>query len=242
MNKKDADGKLYFSAPIPVLDHGSVRLVDIMGDDDAIVQAARTSYGKGTKTVSEDAKLVDYLVRNRHTSPLEMVEFKFHCVMPMFVARQWVRHRTASINEYSARYSEVKDVFYVPHSSRVLGQGKANKQGSEGDLPLGAKVTFIEDVTRISKEAYEAYKLALESGVARETARILLPVNFYTEWYWKIDLHNLLHFLKLRLDKHAQYEIRVYAEAIARIVQAHCPVAWESFSRHFLTENHHVEK
>ncbi|GAA5335438.1 MULTISPECIES: FAD-dependent thymidylate synthase [Thermus] len=214
---------------IPVLDKGFVRLVDVMGDDAAIVQAARVSYGEGTKTVREDAALIDYLMRHRHTSPFEMVEFKFHVKAPLFVARQWFRHRTASVNEVSGRYSVLKDEFYEPRAFRR--QAKRNKQGSEGELADEEALSLLLESER---EAYRAYEKLLEKGVAREMARMVLPLNLYTEFYWKQDLHNLFHFLKLRLAPEAQWEIREYAKAIAEIVKARVPLAWASFEEHVL--------
>ncbi|APD08670.1 MULTISPECIES: FAD-dependent thymidylate synthase [Thermus] len=214
---------------IPVLDKGFVRLVDVMGDDRAIVQAARVSYGEGTRTVREDAALIDYLMRHRHTSPFEMVEFKFHVKAPLFVVRQWFRHRTASVNEISGRYSVLKDEFYEPNAFRR--QAKRNKQGSEGELADEEALALLREAER---EAYRVYEKLLEKGVAREMARLVLPLNLYTEFYWKQDLHNLFHFLKLRLSPDAQWEIREYAKAIAEIVKAHVPLAWASFEEHVL--------
>ena len=215
--------------PIPVLDKGFVRLVEVMGDDRAIVQAARVSYGEGTKSFREDRALIDYLMRHRHTSPFEMVVFKFHVKAPLFVVRQWFRHRTASVNEISGRYSVLKEEFYEPEAWRR--QAKRNKQGSEGAL-------LDEEATALLKEtearAYAAYQALLEKGVAREMARMVLPLNLYTEFYWKQDLHNLFHFLKLRLAPEAQWEIRQYAKAIAQMVKAHVPMAWESYEEHVL--------
>jgi len=224
-----------------VLDAGFVRLVDCMPSptdpesitaDAAMVQAARVSYGKGTKTINEDAGLISYLIKNRHTTPLEMVEMKFHCRMPMFIARQWIRHRTASVNEYSARYSQVPDLAYIPDSSRVLGQSKTNKQNSSGSLDSQVVSDFIGRLETVSSEAHGDYEEFLEKGVSRETARMFLPVNFYTEWYWKIDMHNLFHFLSLRADSHAQYEIRVYAEKMLDICKQIAPIATEAFINH----------
>lgn len=224
-----------------VLDHGFVRLVDCMPSptdpysipaDAAIVQAARVSYGRGTKAVNEDAGLINYLMRHRHSTPFEMVEFKFHCRMPIFIARQWIRHRTANVNEYSARYSEVPDIAYIPETSRIMGQSKTNKQSSDGELPESIKNDFIGRVNTVSSETYGDYQEFLDKGVSRETARMLLPVNFYTEWYWKIDLHNLFHFLSLRADPHAQYEIMIYANAMLDICRKIAPIATEAFESH----------
>ena len=214
---------------IPVLDKGFVRLVDQMGDDRAIVQAARVSYGEGTKTVREDAALIDYLMRHRHTSPFEMVVFKFHVKAPIFVARQWFRHRTASVNEISGRYSILKEEFYAPEAFRK--QAKRNKQASEGALLDEEALALLR---KVEQEAYGAYRALLEKGVAREMARMVLPLNLYTEFYWKQDLHNLFHFLKLRLAPEAQWEIRQYARAIAEIVKERVPLAWAAFEEHLL--------
>lgn len=214
----------------PCLDKGFVRLVDVMGDDSSIVQAARVSYGKGTKSVNEDRGLIRYLMRHRHTTPFEMVEFKFHIKLPIFIARQWIRHRTANVNEYSGRYSEMKDDFYLPEPEQIRHQSTMNKQGrSEENLPESQINEIKEILLKNQSESYADYKKMLELGLAREIARISLPVANYTEWYWKIDLHNLLHFLKLRLDSHAQYEIRVYSQIIADIVKVVTPFAWEAF-------------
>ncbi|MDE1871019.1 MAG: FAD-dependent thymidylate synthase [Candidatus Micrarchaeota archaeon] len=212
-----------------VLENGFVALVDYMGGDDAIVQAARVSYGKGTKTVNDDTGLIRYLMRHRHTTPFEMVEVKFVASMPIYVARQWIRHRTANVNEYSARYSEVPDRFDIPELERIQPQSKSNKQGREGVLPEDVSNAFRNSVDRISKDSYSEYQNALGKGIARETARILLPLNTYTEWYWKIDLHNLFHFLSLRLDPHAQYEIRQYAEVMGDITKKIAPIAYKAF-------------
>jgi thymidylate synthase (FAD) len=214
---------------IKVLDKGFVRLVDVMGDDRAIVQAARVSYGEGTKSFRQDASLIDYLMRHRHTSPFEMVEFKFHIKAPIFVVRQWFRHRTASVNEISARYSVLKDEFYVPEKFRF--QSKTNKQKSEGEFE---DREALETYLRAINESYKSYIALLDRGVAREMARSTLPVSIYTEFYWKQDLHNLFHFLKLRLGEDAQHEIREYAKAIAQIVKDRVPLAYASFEEHVL--------
>lgn len=228
---------------IDVLDHGFVRLVDHMGDDAAIVQAARVSYGAGTKSVSDDEGLIRYLVRHQHTTPLEMCEVKLHCKMPIFVARQWVRHRTANINEYSARYSILSNEFYLPELEQMTPQSAQNKQGRSeavADEDVGLMLEEVrEELKLASEDAYDLYMDLLgESdsakdcgfpGISRELARIALPVNYYTEWYWKVDLHNLFHFLKLRMDPHAQWEIRVYAEAVAKLVQPLFPIAYRAF-------------
>jgi thymidylate synthase (FAD) len=212
------------------LDKGFVRLIDYMGDDAAIVQAARVSYGKGTKSLNEDRGLIRYLMRHRHTSPFEMVEFKFHVKLPIFVARQWIRHRTANVNEYSGRYSEMKNEFYIPELEQLRPQSTMNKQGRE-DQPLeGAKAAKIQsDLIEKQNMLFDSYSGYIEDGLARELARINLPLSNYTEWYWKIDLHNLFHFLRLRMDSHAQYEIQVYGEIMAEMVKAICPHAYEAF-------------
>ena len=213
-----------------VLDKGFVRLIDYMGTDDAIVQAARVSYGSGTKKVSEDRGLIRYLMRHRHSTPFEMVEFKFHVKLPVFVARQWIRHRTASVNEYSGRYSIMEDEFYVPSGEAVKYQSISNKQGrAEDEVPAGLRNRVIEILQKGQKESYAVYEDLLEEDIARELSRINLPLSLYTQWYWKIDLHNLFHFLKLRMDEHAQREIREYAFVMADMVRAVVPVAWEAF-------------
>ncbi len=218
---------------IRVLDCGFVRLVEALGDDSSVVQAARVSYGKGTKTLSEDEGLIRYLMRHQHTTPFEMVEFKFHCRMPIFVARQWIRHRTASVNEMSARYSEMPDWFYEPTPELCTTQSAQNKQGGTGATIEGA-VELAETFSQTQRDCYEQYQRYLASGMRRELARINLPLALYTEWYWKIDLHNLFHFLKLRLDQHAQYEIRVFAEAMANIVRKRVPLCWQAFEDYSL--------
>ena len=214
---------------IKCLDKGFVRLVDSMGGDDAIVQSARVSYGKGTSKVSQDRGLIRYLMRHRHTTPFEMVEFKFHCKMPIFVARQWVRHRTANINEYSLRYSEARDEFYLPEPDNIEFQSSINKQGRMGKVDEELKKKVQSYFKEISDRSFEIYCELNEAGVARELARAILPVNLYTEWYWKNDLHNLLHFIGLRSDGHAQYEIRVFSDAMASFVKKVAPFAWEAY-------------
>ena len=214
---------------IKCLDKGFVRLVDSMGGDDAIVQSARVSYGKGTSKVSQDRGLIRYLMRHRHTTPFEMVEFKFHCKMPIFVARQWVRHRTANINEYSLRYSEARDEFYYPDPDNIEFQSALNKQGRMGEVDSELKQKVQRYFKEISERSFEIYSELNEAGVARELARAVLPVNLYTEWYWKNDLHNLLHFIGLRSDGHAQYEIRVFSDAMASFVKEVAPFAWEAY-------------
>ncbi|MCK5738856.1 FAD-dependent thymidylate synthase [bacterium] len=219
----------------PCLDHGFVRLIDYMGNDASIVQAARVSYGKGTKKVHEDRGLIRYLLRNQHSSPLEMVELKFHCKMPIFVARQWVRHRTASINEYSLRYSKAIDQFYLPEKSHVSIQSESNMQGRSAEaLPPEIQEKIRDIMESDTRKSWENYENLQETGLARELARINLPVSIYTEWYWKIDLRNLLHFLELRLDAHAQHEIQVYGKVIAEIVKKIVPLTWEAFEDYVL--------
>lgn len=220
----------------PVLDHGFVRLVDYMGSDDAIVQAARVSYGAGTKKLSEDRGLIRYLMRHRHTTPFEMVEFKFHIKLPIFIARQWIRHRTANVNEYSGRYSVMKEEFYLPPREEIRFQSTANKQGRSGEeLPQEVQNQFLSHLQKTNEDQYKQYSQFLDAGVARELARIALPLSNYTEWYWKIDLHNLFHFLHLRADSHAQKEIRVYAVEMCKIVETVCPLAYEAF-RDYMVE------
>lgn len=219
---------------IKVLDKGFVRLVDYMGGDQRIVQSARVSYGEGTKTVRQDRALIHYLLRNWHTSPFEQVQLTFHCKMPIFIARQWIRHRTARLNEISGRYSVMKDEFYVPEPEKVSYQSSDNKQGRGGVLPLDEAMSVIAQLEREQKEAYAGYTEMLDKGVARELARTNLPLSLYTEWYWQIDLHNLFHFIRLRADAHAQYEIRAYAEALAQCAKAVAPMAYEAFEEHIV--------
>ncbi len=220
---------------IAVLDHGFVRLVDYMGGDARIVQAARVSYGDGTKTVREDGALIDYLLRNRHTSPFEQVIFTFHVKMPIFVARQWIRHRTARLNEISGRYSVMRDEFYVPNQEEVRKQSRRNRQGGDAaEVPAELRERVISVLTSGQERIYGEYEELLEDDVARELARINLPLSLYTEMYWQIDLNNLFHFLRLRMDWHAQYEIRVYGDAMARIAKAVCPLAYDAFEEHIL--------
>lgn len=227
--------------PLPVLDHGFVRVIDYMGTDSAIVQAARVSYGKGTKKVSEDAGLINYLLRHRHTTPFEMCEIKFHIKLPIFIARQWIRHRTANVNEYSGRYSIMDKEFYIPAPEQLAAQSKLNHQG-RGDVLEGEEAQRVLELLRAdATNAYGNYQDMLNEdadgnkidekrdGLARELARMNLSLNYYTQWYWKIDLHNLLHFLSLRADSHAQYEIRVYAEAMLEILKAWVPVTHAAF-------------
>ncbi len=227
--------------PMPVLDHGFVRVIDYMGDDAAIVQAARVSYGRGTKRVSEDAGLIRYLMRHRHSTPFEMCEIKFHVKLPIFVARQWIRHRTANVNEYSARYSILDREFYIPAPAQLAAQSAVNRQG-RGDVLEGEEAAHVLDLLRTdATQAYDHYVEMLNEdeagnprdparqGLARELARMNLTLNTYTQWYWKTDLHNLFHFLSLRADAHAQYEIRVYAEAMIAATRAWVPIACQAF-------------
>ncbi|MEZ4630396.1 MAG: FAD-dependent thymidylate synthase [Deinococcales bacterium] len=228
-------GPRYQRQRIDVLNHGHVTLIDHMGDDSRIVQAARVSYGDGTKSVREDKGLIDYLMRHRHTSPFEQVIFTFHLKMPIFVARQFLRHRTASLNEISGRYSVMRDEFYLPDSDNLRYQAKDNKQGRSDELlPETLREDILKALDTGQVQAYQAYEALLEQGLARELARIELPLSLYTEMYWQMDLHNLFHFLSLRLDSHAQYEIRVYAEAIASLIQPIVPFAYEAFEEHIL--------
>src|ERR671912_379785 len=226
---------------LPVLDHGFVRVVDYMGDDAAVVQAARVSYGRGTKKVSEDRGLVNYLMRHRHTTPFEMCEIKYHVKLPIFVARQWIRHRTANVNEYSARYSILDREFYIPRPEHLAAQSGSNRQG-RGAVLDGTEAARVLDLLRSdAAQTYGHYAEMLNEaadgapldpsrqGLARELARMNLTLNTYTQWYWKADLQNLLHFLALRADSHAQYEIRAYAEAMLRSVEAWVPMAYEAF-------------
>lgn len=218
---------------------GFVRLVDVMGDDSSIVQAARVSYGSGTKKVHEDRGLIRYLIRHQHWTPVEMVEFKFHVKIPVFVARQWIRHRTANVNEVSARYTEMKDEMYLPPLEYISAQSKDNKQGRELEsFPEEIANDIQSLISESNQRQYDVYQKLLDLGVARELARTVLPVGHYTEWYWKIDLRNLMNFLALRLDPHAQWEIRVYAEAMAQIVKQVVPVAWEAFEDYILHSSH----
>ena len=277
--------------PLPVLDHGFVRVIDYLGDDGAVVQAARVSYGKGTKTVNTDRGLIRYLMRHRHTTPFEMCEIKLHVKLPIFVARQWIRHRTANVNEYSARYSILDQEFYVPdrpyldsrreerHVERLIEaqstspepdlfglqdlratvpptparhelapQSASNRQGREGEIPDAEAEEILREIKAEGNRAYTIYTKLLNenqagevleedrTGLARELARMVLPTNYYTQWYWKVDLHNLLHFLSLRADAHAQYEIRAYADVLCDIVAKWVPATWEAFEDYQLTK------
>ncbi|MCH8918399.1 MAG: FAD-dependent thymidylate synthase [Alphaproteobacteria bacterium] len=225
----------------PVLDHGFVRVVDYMGDDAAIVAAARVSYGRGTRRVSEDAGLINYLMRHRHTTPFEMCEIKYHVKLPIFVARQWIRHRTANVNEYSARYSILDNEFYLPAPEHLGVQASANRQG-RGDALTGDEAKRVMELLRgDAEQTYAHYQDMLNEdedgkapdpgrqGLARELARMNLTLNFYTQWYWKIDLYNLLHFLSLRADAHAQYEIRAYAEVMLETLKRWVPITYDAF-------------
>jgi thymidylate synthase (FAD) len=227
--------------PVPVLDHGFVRAIDYMGDDAAVVQAARVSYGRGTRKVSEDAGLIRYLMRHRHTTPFEMCEIKFHVKLPIFVARQWIRHRTANVNEYSARYSILDREFYIPAPEQLAAQSSVNRQG-RGAVLEGQEAADVLDILRgDATRTYDHYAAMLNEdedgqpldpsrqGLARELARMNLTLNTYTQWYWKTDLHNLLHFLSLRADPHAQYEIRAYAEAMLEMLRAWVPITCAAF-------------
>lgn len=214
----------------PVLNKGFVRLVDYLGNDDRIVQSARVSYGNGTKTQRQDRGLIHYLLRNQHTSPFEQVVFTFHIKLPIFVARQWIRHRTARLNEVSGRYSVLKDEFYLPDRNDIAFQSTDNKQGRSADpVPSETADAVCRRLEADQKHLYENYQATLNEGIARELARVNLPLSLYTEWYWQIDLHNLFHFLKLRQDSHAQKEIRDYADVLLKIASAVCPVACEAF-------------
>ena len=259
-NERDLQAAFEDGTAIPCLDHGFVRVVDKMGNDGAIVQAARVSYGAGTKTAQDDRGLIRYLMRHWHTTPFEMCEIKLHVKLPIFVARQWIRHRTANVNEYSGRYSVMPDEFYIPEADDILPQSKANKQGRDGELPEDVRLSMRDTFKRSGESAFETYhelrtgwpwfdeegqqyvipggmgsdipgrlQHDQEYGMARELARINLPLSAYTEFYWKIDLHNLFHFLRLRADAHAQKEIRVYADAICEFVKGWCPDAYEAF-------------
>jgi thymidylate synthase (FAD) len=239
---------------IPVLDHGFVRVIDYMGDDAAVVQAARVSYGKGTKKVNEDRGLIQYLMRHRHTTPFEMCEIKYHVKLPIFVARQWIRHRTANVNEYSARYSILDNEFYLPAPDQLAAQSRSNRQG-RGDVLTGKEAARVMTLLREDAErAYRGYVEMLNEdeagavvdperqGLARELARMNLSLNFYTQWYWKTDLHNLLNFLSLRADAHAQYEIRVYADAMMDTLERWVPMTAEAFRQYRMGGAHISER
>ena len=227
--------------PISVLDHGFVRVIDYMGDDSAIVQSARVSYGKGTKKISNDQGLIKYLMRHRHSTPFEMCEIKFHIKLPIFIARQWIRHRTANVNEYSARYSILDKEFYIPSIENIAAQSSVNNQGRGEVLSNEEASNVISILKADAEQTYANYESLLnessegavldenKAGVARELARMNLTLNTYTQWYWKIDLNNLLHFLALRADDHAQYEIKVYADAMLDIVKKWVPITYGAF-------------
>ena len=229
--------------PFKVLDHGFVRVIDYMGDDSSIVQAARVSYGKGTKKLNQDKSLINYLLSHRHTTPFEMNEIKFHIKLPIFVARQWIRHRTANVNEYSARYSILDNEFYIPKANDVKPQSQLNNQGREGEIEKDLKKHYLSLIKENAKINFSSYKHLLNvdedgntldekrPGIARELARMVLPLSSYTQWYWKIDLHNLMHFLALRFDDHAQYEIRVYAKVMLDLVKKWVPLTYDAFIR-----------
>ena len=228
--------------PIPVLDHGFVRVVDYMGDDAAIVQAARVSYGRGTRHVSEDAGLINYLMRHRHTTPFEMCEIKYHVKLPIFVARQWIRHRTANVNEYSARYSILDREYHIPAPDQLGTQSRSNRQGRDAVLEGEEAARVLQLLREDAERCHDNYMEMLNEdedgntlnadrkGLARELARINLTLNTYTQWYWKIDLHNLLHFLSLRADPHSQYEIRVYADAMLDTLRRWVPITYAAFT------------
>ena len=235
--------KILYEA-MPALDHGFVRVVDYMGDDTSIVQSARVSYGKGTKQVSTDAGLIKYLMRHWHSTPFEMCEIKYHVKLPIFIARQWIRHRTANVNEYSARYSILDREFYMPKPEHFQAQSKSNNQGREISLDNSEMKSKLKILKENSNKNFDNYSFLLNEdesgniinpknqGIARELARMTLPLNTYTQWYWKIDLHNLMHFLSLRFDPHAQYEIRVYAEVMLKILQKWVPLTFDAFCKH----------
>jgi len=219
----------------PVLDRGFVRLVDYLGGDARIVQAARVSYGDGTKTVREDKGLISFLMRHRHTSPFEQVVLTFHAKMPIFVARQWVRHRTARLNEISGRYSVMEHEFYVPAEDKVRFQSELNRQGgSEEDVPPKLRKKVIDILKKGQAATYTSYEELINDKIARELARVNLPLSLYTQWYWQIDLHNLFHFLKLRVEQHAQWEIREYAKVLSKMAKAVAPLAYNAFEQHVL--------
>ena len=238
------EARLY--TPIRVLDHGFLRVVDYMGNDNSVVQAARVSYGKGTKRVSEDRALINYLMRHRHTTPFEMAEIKLHVKLPIFVARQWIRHRTASVNEYSARYSILDNEFYVPAPEQMAAQSSSNRQGREGVLSEREAARALTILKGTAENAYDDYLSLLNvnedgtardprlDGLTRELARANLTVSFYTQWYWKTNLHNLMRFLELRASPHAQYEIRAYADVILGLMKDWVPLTYAAFAEHRL--------
>jgi len=233
-------------SPLPALDHGFIRVVDYMGDDAAVVQAARVSYGRGTRKVSEDRGLIRYLMRHWHSTPFEMCEIKLHVKLPVFVARQWIRHRTANVNEYSARYSILDKEFYIPAPEQLAAQSRSNRQGRDAVLEGDEAAQVLDLLRRDADQAYADYQWMLNEddagdvvdperqGLARELARMNLPLNVYTQWYWKIDLHNLMHFVRLRADPHAQYEIRVYADMLLEVMDRWVPLCSEAFREYRL--------
>ena len=233
--------------PHKVLDHGFIRVIDYMGDDSSIVQAARVSYGKGTKKLNQDKNLINYLLSHKHSTPFEMNEIKFHVKLPIFVARQWIRHRTANVNEYSARYSILDEEFYIPKIDDVKPQSQQNNQGRSGEIDKNLGKHYLSLMRENAKINFSSYHHLLNldedgeildekrSGIARELARMVLPLNSYTQWYWKIDLHNLMHFLALRFDPHAQYEIRVYADVMIEILKKWVPLTYEAFVKNRLS-------
>jgi thymidylate synthase (FAD) len=235
---------------LPVLDHGFVRVIDYMGDDEAVVQAARVSYGRGTRKVSENRGLINYLMRHRHTTPFEMCEIKYHVKLPIFVARQWIRHRTANVNEYSARYSILDNEFYIPRPEHLAAQAKSNRQGRDQALAGKEAERVFALLKKDAELVYEHYMEMLNegeagkpldperSGLARELARMNLSLAFYTQWYWKTNLHNLMHFLSLRADAHAQYEIRAYAEVMLDTLRHWCPICYEAFVEYRMAGAH----
>lgn len=232
--------------PLPVLDHGFVRVIDYMGDDAAIVQAARVSYGKGTKQTQQDAGLIKYLMRHWHSTPFEMCEIKYHIKLPIFIARQWIRHRTANVNEYSARYSVLDKEFYIPAPEQLAAQSASNRQGRDAILSPEEAHRVLQILKQDAALVYEHYMEMLNeneqgeilnaerTGLARELARMNLSLNYYTQWYWKIDLHNLFHFLRLRADSHAQFEIQAYARTMMDTVQRWVPLAYDAFREYRL--------
>jgi thymidylate synthase (FAD) len=221
----------------PVLDHGFIRCIDFLGNDESIVQAARVSYGTGTKKGSSDEGLINYLMRHWHSTPFEMCEIKLHVKLPIFVGRQWIRHRTASVNEYSARYSIMEREFYIPPREQLQYQSTSNKQGREGTLPDMHAESVEDRIQTVSNFCFQEYEVFIDDtedgdNLARETARMILPMNTYTQWYWKTNLHNLFNFIRLRDDPHAQWEIRQYASTIAMLVERWVPLAYEAFLRY----------
>ena len=222
----------YMNLRLPVLDHGSIELVDYMGIDETVVGAARVSYGKEMNLEDKEGnqKLINFLMKNRHTSPFEQVVLVFRCKMPIFVAREWVRHRTARLNEFSARYAQLANEVYTPTADRIQGQDKVNKQGSAGAVDLVQKEQFLFRHSVLTNEAFNSYQKSIDDGVAKELARIDLPLSTYTKWIWQCDMHNLLHFIGLRAAEQAQWEIRQYALKISEVIQHSYPMIWQSYS------------